>query len=171
MLCTALILTDSDSVLCSILYQVFDCVWQQANGQAEMNPTAGGVEAACGEPLKLGEMVTTSACTTSAYGDASFFIRYPPYAVYTVCVLLQTSMLNAYIRALTLHTSCRFTHSSETLLFCLLLFSSSCHSRHQPIEQDWELHPEFLKQYDAKAACGWSSDPTPSGIPRQCGSN
>ena len=87
MLCTALILTDSDSVLCSILYQVFDCVWQQANGQAEMNPTAGGVEAACGEPLKLGEMVTTSACTTSAYGDASFFIRYPPYAVYTVCVL------------------------------------------------------------------------------------
>jgi len=97
------------------LFTVYAC--GKGNGQAEMTPTAGGVEAACGEPFKLGEMVTTSACTTSAYGDASFFIR------------------------------------------------------HQPIEQDWQLNPDILKQYKAKAACGWSSDPTPSGIPKQCGSN
>ena len=76
--CAQFFLTDSDSVLCSILYQGFTvcACGNQGNGQAELTPTAGGVEAACGEPFKLGEMMTTSACTTSAYGDASFFIRY-----------------------------------------------------------------------------------------------
>jgi len=41
--------------------------------------------------------------------------------------------------------------------------------RHQPIEDDWKLNPEFLKQYDAKTACGWDKQPTPDGIPKQCG--
>lgn len=94
------------------LFSVFAC--GKGNGQAELEPTSGGVDAACGDPFKLGDMLTTSDCTTSSYGDKSFF------------------------------------------------------RRHQPIEQDWTLKPEFLKQYDAKAACDWSSDPTPSGIPKQC---
>ena len=34
-------------------------------GEAELTPTTGGVEQACGEPFKLGDVVTTSACTTS----------------------------------------------------------------------------------------------------------
>jgi len=92
---------------------VYACA--KGNGAAELSPTAGGLETACGEPFKLGDMVTTSACTTSAYGDAKFFIR------------------------------------------------------HQPIEQDWVLRPDFLDQYDAETACGWSDKPTPTGLPEQCG--
>jgi len=94
------------------LFTVYAC--GKGNGDAELAPTAGGVETACGDPFKLGDMVTTTDCTTSAYGDAKFFIR------------------------------------------------------HQPIEQDWKLRPDFLKQYPAKAACAWSTDPTPDGEPRQC---
>jgi hypothetical protein len=95
------------------LFTVYAC--GKGNGAAEMEPTSGGVEKACGDPFKLGEMVSTTECTTTAYGDAKFFIR------------------------------------------------------HQPIEADWKLKPEFIKQYDAKAACGWSKTPTPDGIPKQCG--
>jgi len=95
------------------LMTVYACA--KGNGDAELNPTAGGVEAACGDPFELGDMVTTTECTTSAYGDAKFFIR------------------------------------------------------HQPIEQDWQVNPEFLNQYDAETACGWSSKPTPTGLPEQCG--
>lgn len=87
----------------------------KGNGDAELTPTAGGLEAACGDPFKLGDMVTTTDCTTSLYGDSKFFIR------------------------------------------------------HQPIEQDWKLRPDFLKQYPAKAACDWHTDPTPDGTPRKCG--
>jgi len=45
-------------------------------GDAEGAPTAGGVEVACGEPFFLGQMTTTTECTTSNYGDTSFFIRH-----------------------------------------------------------------------------------------------
>merc|ERR1711953_1257532 len=41
----------------------------------EMTPTQN-VEASCGYPVLLGEMVTTSQCTTSAYGDAKLFFRH-----------------------------------------------------------------------------------------------
>jgi len=47
-------------------------------GDAENQPTTGGVENACGDPFKLGEMVTTTECTTSAWGDAKFFFRHQP---------------------------------------------------------------------------------------------
>lgn len=83
-------------------------------GDAELSPTTGGVEQACGDPFKLGDVVTTSACTTSMYGDTKFFIR------------------------------------------------------HQPIEDDWVLHPEFLTQYDAPKACDWNGAITPGGKPAGC---
>jgi len=57
------------------LYTVYAC--GEAAGD-EMNPTDGGVEKACGKSFKLGDMVTTTKCTTSAYGDESFFIRHQP---------------------------------------------------------------------------------------------
>jgi len=97
------------------LFTVYAC--GKGNGAAEMTPTAGGVEAACGDPFKLGDMVSTTDCTTTLYGDSKFFIR------------------------------------------------------HQPIEQDWTLRPDFLKQFPAKDACGWNADPTPAGIPRKCGTS
>lgn len=98
------------------LMSVYAC-GRAASGGVENTPTTGGVEKACAEPLLLGTMVTTSACTTSAYGDASFFIR------------------------------------------------------HQPIEEDWQLKPQFLQQYDADAACYWTGPKiTPQGGPRKCGS-
>lgn len=96
------------------LFTVYAC--GKGNGDAEISPTAGGVETACGDAFKLGDMVTTTECTTSAYGDAKFSIR------------------------------------------------------HQPIEEDWVLNPEFLKQYPAKEACDWHTEPTAGGIPKQCGS-
>jgi len=81
----------------------------------ELTPTDGGLEKACGSPLKLGEMITTSECTTSSYGDSKF------------------------------------------------------HIRHQRIEEDWALRPEFLKQYDAKKACGWiGSSVSTHGTPKTC---
>ena len=92
---------------------VYACA--KGNGEAELTPTAGGVEAACGDPFKLGEIVTTTACTTSAYGDAKFFIR------------------------------------------------------HQAIEEDWILNPEFLEQQDAEKACYASTEPTAAGKPKDCG--
>jgi len=57
------------------LYTVYAC--GKAVGD-EMTPTVGGVETACGAPLKLGAMVTTDKCTSSAYGDKSFHIRHQP---------------------------------------------------------------------------------------------
>jgi len=41
-------------------------------GKAEDTPTAGPVEVACGDPFKVGDLVTTTECTTSKYGDESF---------------------------------------------------------------------------------------------------
>lgn len=40
--------------------------------------------------------------------------------------------------------------------------------RHQPIEDDWLLQPDFLTQYDAPKACGWSGAITPGGRPAGC---
>lgn len=57
------------------LYTAYAC--GEAAGD-EMNPTDGGVEKACGKSFKLGDMVTTTKCTTSAYGDKAFFIRHQP---------------------------------------------------------------------------------------------
>jgi len=47
-------------------------------GDAENKPTTGGVEKACGDPFKLGSMVTTTECTRTAWGDAKFFFRHQP---------------------------------------------------------------------------------------------
>lgn len=52
------------------LYTVYACDMPKGD---ESNPT-GTVEDNCGSPLKLGDMVTTSPCTTSKYGDESFQI-------------------------------------------------------------------------------------------------
>jgi hypothetical protein len=57
------------------LYTAYAC--GEAAGD-EMTPTVGGLEKACGKPFKLGDMVTTTKCTTSAYGDEAFFIRHQP---------------------------------------------------------------------------------------------
>lgn len=94
------------------LFTVWAC--GRGNGAAESQPTSGGVETACGDPFRLGDMVTTTRCTTSTYGDDKFFFR------------------------------------------------------HQRIEEDWQLHPEFLDQYDASTACDWSPAPTPQGTPKKC---
>merc|ERR1712232_186118 len=56
------------------LYTVYAC--GKATGSHEKEPTTGGVERACGSPLKLGAMVITGKCTSSAYGDKSFHIRH-----------------------------------------------------------------------------------------------
>jgi len=40
--------------------------------------------------------------------------------------------------------------------------------RHQRIEEDWAAHPEFLTQYNAAKACGWSGELTPQGAPKKC---
>ena len=53
---------------------VYACA--KGNGDAENDPTAGGLEKACGEPFKMGDIVTTTECTTSAYGDKKFFFRH-----------------------------------------------------------------------------------------------
>merc|ERR1719412_2235245 len=57
------------------LYTVWAC--RKATGN-EVAPTSGTVEEACGEPFKLGDMVTTSECTSSVYGDKQFHIRHQP---------------------------------------------------------------------------------------------
>lgn len=54
------------------LFSMYACD-EPAGG--EMTPTTS-VEEACGSPLKLGDIVTTSRCTTSKYGDEKFFIRH-----------------------------------------------------------------------------------------------
>jgi hypothetical protein len=68
-------------------------------GKDEHEPSSS-LERSCGEPLFLGDMVTTSKCTTSSYGDKEFFIR------------------------------------------------------HTRIEEDWQLEPSYLHQYDAATPCG-----------------
>jgi hypothetical protein len=40
--------------------------------------------------------------------------------------------------------------------------------QHQRIEEDWQLRPEFLTQYDAAKACGWSGKISADGAPRKC---
>jgi len=57
------------------LYKVYACDTPKVNGN-EMNPTDGTVEDACNDAFELGDMVTTSKCTTSAYGDKEFHIRH-----------------------------------------------------------------------------------------------
>lgn len=96
------------------LYTVYACGGAAAGG-GEDTPTSGGLEKACGKPFRLGEMTTTSPCTTSKYGDEKFFIR------------------------------------------------------HQRIEEDWELEPSYLAQYDASTACDWTPTPTAAGVPKKCG--
>jgi hypothetical protein len=58
----------------TVLYHVYAC--GAPAGEAEMTPTVGGVERACAEPIKLGDYVTTTKCTSSDYGDKKFFIRH-----------------------------------------------------------------------------------------------
>lgn len=58
------------------LMDVYAC--GRANGDKEFQPTEGGVEGGCADPFLLGKMVTTTECTTTAYGDAKFFIRHQP---------------------------------------------------------------------------------------------
>jgi len=58
------------------LYSVYAC--GKGAGDAEMAPTTGGVEGACGDALLLGDLVTTTECTASKYGDEKFFIRHQP---------------------------------------------------------------------------------------------
>ena len=106
------------------LYKVYACHTPKVNGN-EMNPTDGTVEDACNDAVELGDMVTTSKCTTSAYGDKEF------------------------------------------------------HIRHQRIEEDWALRPEFLKTegYDVKTACAANGQrppkkaPTADGMPPMCGAS
>jgi len=56
------------------IYTVYAC---GKSVGAELTPT-GSLEKDCGAPLKLGTMITTDKCTTSAYGDKSFQIRHQP---------------------------------------------------------------------------------------------
>jgi len=58
------------------LYSVYAC--GKGAGDAEMTPTSGGVESACGDALHLGDLTTTTECTASKYGDEKFFIRHQP---------------------------------------------------------------------------------------------
>ena len=61
---------------------------------------------------RLGDMVTTTECTTSAFGDAKLFFR------------------------------------------------------HQRVEEDWQLRPEWMSQLDGERDCGFASiDPDP---PSKC---
>merc|ERR1712007_203413 len=57
------------------LYTVWACGQPSKN---EEKPTTGTVQEACGDPFELGDMVTTSICTSSAYGDKKFHIRHQP---------------------------------------------------------------------------------------------
>merc|ERR1712007_278595 len=57
------------------LYTVWACGQPSKN---EEKPTTGTVQEACGDPFELGDMVTTSICTSSAYGDKKFHIRPQP---------------------------------------------------------------------------------------------
>jgi len=100
------------------LYKVYACDKPKTNG-AELNPTDGSVEEACEEPFELGDMVTTSECTTSSYGDNEF------------------------------------------------------HVRHQRIEEDWALRPEFLTTpgYDVTTGCAATGLPTANGAPPMCGAS
>merc|ERR1719482_2628422 len=59
------------------LYTVYAC-GKAAGVKEELKPTDGGIEQSCGEPLKLGAMVTTTKCISSAYGDKAFQIRHQP---------------------------------------------------------------------------------------------
>jgi hypothetical protein len=58
------------------LYAVYAC--GKGAGDAEMTPTDGGVETACADALHLGDLITTTECTTSKYGDEKFLIRHQP---------------------------------------------------------------------------------------------
>jgi len=40
---------------------------------------------------------------------------------------------------------------------------------HQRIEDDWQLRPEWLKQYEVATACGRATKPLPDAIPAVCG--
>merc|ERR1712176_612582 len=40
---------------------------------------------------------------------------------------------------------------------------------HQRIEDDWQLRPEWLSQYDVATACGRATQPVPDAIPAVCG--
>merc|ERR1711924_558101 len=57
----------------STLYSVYAC---ESAGAHEMTPNTVGLEAGCADPVLLGDMVTTSECTSSNYGDSEFFIRH-----------------------------------------------------------------------------------------------
>lgn len=57
------------------LYTVYGCR-KPMSTEVEMTPADGGLEKACGNPILLGDIVTTSRCTTSAYGDAKLQIRH-----------------------------------------------------------------------------------------------
>lgn len=57
----------------SKLFDVYAC--GEPLGE-EIRPADGGVEGTCGKPLLLGELRTTSQCTTSRYGDTAFHIRH-----------------------------------------------------------------------------------------------
>jgi hypothetical protein len=41
------------------------------------------------------------------------------------------------------------------------------HFRHQRIDEDWQLNPEFLSQYDAAKACGRGAVRA-DGAPKKC---
>lgn len=59
----------------TVLYTAYAC-GKAAGTEAELTPTDGGLEKACADPTLLGQMVTTTKCTTSAYGDGKFQIRH-----------------------------------------------------------------------------------------------
>ena len=94
------------------LYSVYACA--EAAGDEMTKP---GDLSSCGKPLLLGDLTTSSQCTTSWYGDASF------------------------------------------------------HIRHQRIEEDWQLEPDYMRQgsYDVNQACGKAV--TADGAPAKCGTS
>ena len=75
------------------LYSVYAC--GKGAGDAEMAPTTGGVEGACGDALLLGDLVTTTECTASKYGDEKFFIR---HQVRGRTCSLKCAQLRSYLR-------------------------------------------------------------------------
>ena len=57
------------------VFTVYAC-GKAASDEAEMNPTDGGLEFACADPIRLGDMVTTDKCTSSKFGDERLFIQH-----------------------------------------------------------------------------------------------
>ena len=57
------------------VFTVYAC-GKAASDEAEMNPTDGGLEFACADPIRLGDMVTTDRCTSSKFGDERLFIQH-----------------------------------------------------------------------------------------------